>query len=59
MLSRPTNFGELKESLKDLKQFKELAVARENTMIELKKEVNKLCEELGRPKSHDLLFLDE
>ena len=51
--------GELKSNLKDLQQFKELTVDRESVMIGLKKEVNQLCEELGKPGKHNLSFLDE
>ncbi len=48
---------ELKSKLEDLKQFREVTIDRENKMIELKKEINKLSEELGRPAPHDLSFL--
>jgi PAS domain S-box-containing protein len=47
---------ELKKTLTALKEFKELTVGRENRMIELKKEINKLSEELGRTKPYDVSF---
>ena len=50
---------ELMGNLKDLQQFKEVTVDRENVMIGLKKEVNKLCEELERSGKYNLSFLDE
>ena len=50
---------ELMGNLKDLQQFKEVTVDRENVMIGLKKEVNKLCEELEKPEKYNLSFLDE
>ena len=49
---------QLKKNLKDLEQFKRITINRENRMIELKKEVNKLSEKLGRSQPHDLSFLE-
>jgi len=40
---------ELKRSLDDLERFNRFMVGREQTNLELKEEVNRLCEELGRP----------
>jgi len=45
--------AELKRHIHDLEQFKKLAVGRELRMIELKKEVNVLCRELGKPERYD------
>lgn len=47
---------ELSAKLVQLKQFKDIAVGREVKMIELKKEVNKLSKELGRPEPYDASF---
>ncbi|MBN2702860.1 MAG: hypothetical protein JXR23_01485, partial [Pontiellaceae bacterium] len=44
---------ELKRHIHDLEQFNKLAVGRELRMIELKKEVNALCRELGKPERYD------
>lgn len=48
--------AELKKTLSSLKEFKDLTVGRENRMIDLKKEINKLSEELGRAKPYDVSF---
>ncbi|MCW8796725.1 MAG: ATP-binding protein, partial [Chlorobium sp.] len=40
---------ELKRSLDDLERFNRFMVGREQTNLGLKEEVNRLCEELGRP----------
>lgn len=48
----------LQELLKDLKQFKDLTIDRENVMIKLKQEVNQLSKELGKGEPYDLSFLD-
>jgi len=42
-----------------LKSILYVAINRENTMIELKKEVNQLSAELGRPEPYDLKFIEE
>ena len=47
---------ELKKTISALKEFKDLTVGRENRMIELKKEINRLSEELGRPRPYDISF---
>lgn len=47
---------ELSAKVSQLKQFKDIAVGREIRMIELKKEVNKLSKELGRPEPYDASF---
>lgn len=46
-----------KSLLHELQQFQDLAIDRENEMIDLKKQVNTLCRELGRPEPYDLSFL--
>lgn len=48
----------LKDMLEELKRYKEMTVGRENRMIELKKEVNKLSQELGRPVPYDISFAE-
>ena len=50
---------QLNNKMKDLKDFHGLAVGREEKMIELKGEVNKLAKELGRPEPYDLSFLEK
>lgn len=47
---------ELSVKLSQLKQFKDIAVGREIKMIDLKKEINKLSKELGRPEPYDASF---
>ncbi len=47
---------ELSAKLSQLRQFKDIAVGRELKMIELKKEVNKLSKELGRPEPYESTF---
>ena len=42
----------------ELAEFNELAIGREERMIELKREVNALSRELGRPSRYDLGFVD-
>jgi PAS domain S-box-containing protein len=48
---------ELKEKMKDLKKFNKVMVGRENRMIELKKEVNQLSQQLGKKPPYNLDFL--
>ena len=47
---------ELAQRVTDLERFNRLAVGRENRMIDLKKEVNALAEELGREAPYDVAF---
>ena len=49
---------ELQESMTKLERFNRLAVDRELKMIELKKEVNRLCEQLGEKQPYNLSFVD-
>ena len=42
----------------ELENFYKAAVGRENGLVELKKQVNQLCRELGKPELHNLSFLD-
>jgi len=48
---------ELKEKMKELKKFNKVMVGRENRMIELKKEVNQLGQQLGKKPPYNLDFL--
>ena len=48
----------LQENIKELEQFKDAAVGRENRMIELKQEINELSLDLGKIPPYDLSFLD-
>ena len=48
---------ELERSNSELAQFNRLAVGREMRMIELKRQVNELSEEMGREPPYDLSFL--
>lgn len=50
---------ELQESMTKLERFNRLAVDRELRMIELKKEVNLLCELLGEKPRYDISFMDD
>lgn len=50
---------ELQESMTKLERFNRLAVDREMKMIELKKEVNWLCEWLGEKPRFDISFVDD
>lgn len=49
---------ELLARLEDLKQFREMTLGREERMIQMKHEINRLAEELGRPAPYDLSFID-
>ena len=49
----------LQQQMGELEQFNRLAVGREQRMIELKRQVNELSQELGKPKPYDLSFLSE
>jgi PAS domain S-box-containing protein len=50
---------ELARANAELEQFNRLAVGREMRMIELKRQVNELAQEMGREPPHDLSFLRE
>jgi len=50
---------ELERMNKDLKEFTDIVVDRELLVIELKREVNKLSEELGQAPPYDLSFVKE
>jgi PAS domain S-box-containing protein len=43
----------------ELERFNRLSAGRELTMISLKREINQLCQEAGRPAPYDLQFADE
>ncbi len=43
----------LKEKNKQLEKFQKVTIDRELDMIKLKKEINRLLEEMGRPKKYD------
>lgn len=43
---------ELKNQMLELRAFNEMAVGRELRMIEIKKEINQLCQELGKPERY-------
>ncbi|MCA9394846.1 MAG: PAS domain S-box protein [Candidatus Omnitrophica bacterium] len=47
----------MKLLIEELEQFQDLAIDRENTLIDLKKQVNTLSRELGRAEPYDLSFL--
>lgn len=49
----------LADELADLQRFKEISFEREIRMVALKKEVNALAKELGRPPLYDMSFLEE
>ena len=51
--------NDLKKTIKELKQFKEVTVGRENQMIELKKEINRLSRKLGKPEPYNVLLSEE
>jgi len=44
--------------IRELEEFAEVALDREDQMIALKQRINELCAELGRAPEHDLAFLD-
>lgn len=50
---------EMKKNIEELKLLLAITVDRENTMIDLKKEVNALAQELKLAPPHDLSFLSE
>jgi len=49
---------DLQVNFEDLKQFQQATIDRENKMIELKKEINELSRQTGRPLPYDLSFLE-
>lgn len=49
----------LRKSLEDLEKYELASIGRENVMIGLKREVNALSLELGKPAPYDLTFLEE
>ncbi|MBT8039082.1 MAG: PAS domain S-box protein [Gammaproteobacteria bacterium] len=46
---------ELKKNLADMKRFEKMAVGRERRMVELKKEINELLMEVGRPRKYQCI----
>lgn len=50
---------QLQENMDELSRFNQVMVARESRMIELKKEVNELCEKLGETPRYPLAFEKE
>jgi Amt family ammonium transporter len=51
--------NKLDEKVKELQQFNRISVGREIKMIELKKEINELCKQLGRPPKFNMSELEE
>lgn len=51
--------AELSKRVEELETFYKLATGREIKMVELKKEVNALCEELRRKPKYDILDIEE
>ena len=49
---------ELKQKMEELERFNRLAVGRELRMIELKRQINELSEQLGRDAPYDLSLLE-
>ena len=49
---------ELKQKMEELERFNRLAVGRELRMIELKRQVNELSEQLGKEPPYDLSLLE-
>jgi hypothetical protein len=50
---------ELHEHMDELTRFNKAMVSRELKMIELKKEVNELCGQLGKPARYTLDFVND
>jgi len=48
----------LRETMKELEQFREYAVGRELRMVDLKKRIKELLAELGRPSEYDLAEIE-
>lgn len=51
--------AELARANADLERFNQLSVGREQRMIELKREVNALLAQAGKPPAHDLRMFDQ
>ena len=56
---RKKHEDEIQQAINDLKKLQDITIDRENTLIELKQEVNTLSTELNRKEPYDLNFLDE
>jgi hypothetical protein len=50
---RKNSESELIERMNEISRFNNLMIGREEKMIELKKEINKLLEESGKEKKYD------
>ncbi|MGB3056640.1 MAG: PAS domain-containing protein, partial [Candidatus Omnitrophota bacterium] len=48
----------LRKTIDELQKYKEVTVGRELQMIELKKKINELSKELGKPTPYDISFSD-
>lgn len=48
--------GQLADSNAELKHFNDLAVGRELRMIELKREINRMLKDAGKPEAYDVSF---
>jgi hypothetical protein len=57
--SRKQAEQQLQQNMDELTRFNKAMVSRESRMIELKKEVNDLCESLGEPPRYRLDFENE
>ena len=55
---RKVHEREMKNNLADIQKFNRLATGRELKMIELKKEVNELMEELGEPRRYKIVTME-
>ena len=49
----------LRQNMEELTRFNKAMVSRETRMIELKKEINELCQRLGEPARYPLEFEKE
>ena len=56
--NRKISEEELKKTIGELKHYKDVTVGRESRMIDLKREINKLSRELGRPEPYDVTFAE-
>jgi hypothetical protein len=50
---------QLCSNMEELQRFNDVIVGRESRMIELKKEINQLCAQLGQPPRYTLEFEKE